>query len=114
MDHKEGYCWKAVYDESRNLYTAGFLDPITGSCKLYEINKEIFDRLEDGMDNKATIIFSVGRDLYAHINDQYGPPFTIVFDEAYKELCPWASVPEPKPNETWTKGMTHAVMEKRK
>lgn len=45
----------------------------------FDSNKEIFDRLEDGIDNFATSIFSIARNLYAHINDQYGPPFTIVF-----------------------------------
>lgn len=110
MQYKSGYCWKAVYDEDRNLYTAGFFDPVTGSCKLFEIDKTIFERLEDGMDNSATSIFSIGRNLYAHINDQYGSPFTIVFDEAYKELCPWALVPEPEPKETWPKKMTDAVV----
>ena len=110
MQYKNGYCWEAAYDEERDLYTAGVFSPVTGSCMLYEISRDIFDTLKDSMDNRATQIIGDGRKLYMYVNDQYGMPYTIVFDEDYKALCPWASVPEPDPKETWSEEMTDAVV----
>lgn len=26
------------------------------------------------------------------VNDRCGPPYHIVFDQNYRELCPWASI----------------------
>jgi len=111
MQFKSGYCWEAAYDEHRNLYTAGFFSAMSGSCTLYEIDKEIYDLLYDGMDNTAQSIFRAGRKLYMHVNDQCGSPYTIVFDKNYKDICPWAldSVLEPNPEETWPDEMTNAV-----
>lgn len=43
------------------------------------------------------------------VNDQYGPPYTIVFDEDYAKLVPWANV-EPV-GENWPTEMTDAVVE---
>ncbi len=106
MQFKEGYLWKAGYDEDRDLYTA-FIGAT--SFSLYEINKEIFDGLEDGMGQEAQIPIGEGRKLFMAVNDQYGPPYTIVFDEDYAKLVPWANV-EPV-GETWPTEMTDAVVE---
>lgn len=35
----------------------------------------------------------------------------LFFNENYKEFCPWATVPELEPKETWPKEMTAAVVE---
>ena len=47
MQFKKGYKWKACYDEERGLYTAQYGQ--YGGYTLYEITKEIFDRLEDAV-----------------------------------------------------------------
>lgn len=106
MQFKEGYGWKACYDEEKNLYTAlvsGF-----GSF-LYEISKEIYDGLEDGMGNDASDLICRGRKLYMDVNDRCGPPYTIVFDEDYKKLCPWAEVTAS--GREWPSEMVDAVVE---
>ena len=50
MEFKKDIGWKACYDEERNLYTAA--TSWRGSYHLYEIDKEIYDKLgteeEDG------------------------------------------------------------------
>ena len=33
-----------------------------------------------------------GRHLYKSVDDRCGPPYTIVFDDDYEKLCPWADV----------------------
>lgn len=32
------------------------------------------------------------RHLYMSVNDRCGPPYTIVFDDDYEKLCPWADI----------------------
>lgn len=106
MQFKDGYGWRACYDEERDLYTAcvsGF-----GSF-LYEINKELFDELEDGMESTASSIIGRGRKLYMDVNDRCGPPYTIVFDEDYQKLCPWAKVSAS--GQEWPTEMVDAVVE---
>ncbi len=73
------------------------------------IFQEIFDGLEDGMGQEAQIPIGDGRKLFMVVNDQYGPPYTIVFDEDYAKLVPWAHV-EPV-GATWPTEMTDAVVE---
>ena len=33
-----------------------------------------------------------GRHLYMSVNDRCGPPYTIVFDDECRTLCPWAKL----------------------
>lgn len=106
MQFKEGYGWKACYDEERDLYTAGVWG--FGSC-LYEITKEIFDALEDGTDNSASSLIGKGRKLYMDVNDRCGPPYTIVFDDDYQKLCPWARVTAS--GQKWPTEMVDTVVE---
>ena len=47
MKFKQGCGWKACYDEERNLYTAERSG--AGSYHLYEITKDIYDQLENGV-----------------------------------------------------------------
>ena len=106
----EGYGWKAHFDDERNLYTARTSVP--GAIKLFEITKEVFDALsEDGMsdEDKYCLIHDKGRSLYADIDDRCGPPYTIVFDDDYKTLCPWAEVPESR--NVWPEELTDAAVE---
>ena len=88
MIFKKGMGWRACYDEKRNLYTA----EIGGSPNhdLYEINKEIFDLLDDPATERPSSLICNGRHLYMAVDDRCGPPYTVILDEDYQELCPWA------------------------
>ena len=88
MIFKKGMGWRACYDEERNLYTA----EIGGGPNhdLYEINKEIFDLLDDPATERPSSLISKGRHLYMAVDDRCGPPYTVILDEDYQKLCPWA------------------------
>lgn len=88
MIFKKGMGWRACYDEERNLYTA----EIGGGPNhdLYEINKEIFDLLDDPATERPSSLISNGRHLYMAVDDRCGPPYTVILDEDYQKLCPWA------------------------
>ena len=108
MQFKEGSGWKACYDEATGRYTAQ-----RGGCgyyHLYEITKEIFDALSDGMTDEQTYrIIGDGRHLYMDVDDRCGPPYTIVFDEDYRALCPWANVVGGE--HVWPAELTDAAVE---
>lgn len=108
MEFKKGCGWKACYDEERDLYTAqrGGL----GSYHLYEITKEIYNQLEDGLDDSDVYkIIGEGRHLYMDVNDRCGPPYTIVFDDNYEKLCPWANIISS--GKVWPDELTDAAVE---
>lgn len=91
MEFKEGCCWKACFDEERNLYTAERRG--MGTYHLYEITQETYELLEDGLhDDDVYKLIGEGRHLYMDVNDRCGPPYTVVFDDDYKNLCPWADI----------------------
>lgn len=108
MRFKKGGDWKACYNEETGRYTAE-----RGGCGyyyLYEITEEIFDLLEDGMDDTdACHLISEGRTLYMDINDRCGPPYTVIFDDEYEELCPWADIVAS--GRVWPKELTDAAVE---
>ncbi len=108
MEFKEGWGWKACYDEKRNLYTAQRSGP--GYCDLYQITKEIYDKLYDGMEViDSSHLITEGRHLYMDVDDRCGPPYTVVLDEDYKELCPWAKVSES--GHVWPAELTDAAVQ---
>ncbi len=91
MEFKTGIGWKACYDEERDLYTAE--RSCTGAYHLYEITKEIYDQLEEGVsDDVVYKVITEGRHLYMDVDDRCGPPYTVVLDHDYEKLCPWAKV----------------------
>ena len=92
LHFKEGSGWKACYDDERNLYTAQTWG--RGSYHLYEIDEQIFSRIgEPGVSEFETEkLIASGRHLYMDIDDTSGPPYTVVLDEDYATLCPWANV----------------------
>ena len=108
MQFKEGMGWKACYDETTGRYTAEMGG--CGSYHLYELTKEQFDLLEDGLTEHDVIdIIGEGRHLYMDINDRCGPPYTVVFDDDYTELCSWASIVSS--GKVWPKALTDAAVE---
>ena len=95
MELIQGSGWKAHFDDKRNLYTARTSVP--GAIRLFEITKEVFDSLcDDGIsdDDKYCLIHDKGRTLYMDIDDRCGPPYTVVLDDDYRTICPWAELPE--------------------
>lgn len=108
LHFKEGCGWKACYDETAGTYTAerGGI----GAYHLYEITEEIFELLEDGMDDRETYkIIGEGRHLYMDVNDRCGPPYTVVFDDDYEKLCPWANIISS--GKVWPDVLTDAAVE---
>ena len=108
MQFKEGDGWKACFDEAAGRYTAE-----RGGCgyyHLYEITEEIFAALADGMhDDETYKLIDQGRHLYMDVNDRCGPPYTIVFDDEYRELCRWARIVGGE--HVWPKELTDAAVE---
>ena len=108
MQFKKGDGWKACYDEASGTYTAE-----RGGCgyyHLYEINEEIFGALADGMsDSDSYHLIDEGRHLYMDVNDRCGPPYTIVFDDDYEKLCPWAGI--VRSGRVWPDELTDAAVE---
>ena len=108
MIFKEGNGWKCCYDPETDRYTAK-----TGSCgniDLYEITKEIYEKVDDPSVEWPTIlIHEGGRHLFMSVDDRCGPPYTVILDEDYEKICPWASVNTT--GKVWPKEMTDAVVE---
>ncbi len=107
MVFKEGDGWKACYDEVSGRYTAE-----RGGCgyyDLYEITEETFAALADGMSDRDTYeLICSGRHLYMDVNDRCGPPYTVIFDDDYRELCPWARIVGGE--HVWPKELTDAAV----
>ncbi|MBP3922506.1 MAG: hypothetical protein J6D27_06035 [Ruminiclostridium sp.] len=108
MTFKKGFCWKACFDSNSGRYFGEH-----GGIQeyyLFEITKEMFDRLDKKMtESDASSIMHEGRRMYMSVNDRCGPPYTIVFDDDYKKLCPWADV--VKNEAVWSDELTDAAVE---
>ena len=108
MTFKTGDGWKACYDEATGIYSAERSG--NGYYDLYELTKELFDSLADGMSDADTYkIIDQGRHLYMDVNDRCGPPYTVVFDDDYEKLCPWAKVKSS--GRVWPDELTDAAVE---
>ncbi len=107
MEFKEGPGWKCCYDPQRGLYTAQTGGGV--NCTLYEITKEIYDHIDDPDVKWPARLLGDGRKLFMSVNDRCGPPYTIVFDSDYKELCPWSDAAFS--GRKWSDEMTDAVVE---
>ena len=105
---KEGLGWKACRDILPGRFTAEYGG--SGAYHLYEINEDIFAALSDGMrEGDAVGRISAGRHLYMDVNDRCGPPYTVVFDDDYRALCPWAGIVGGE--HVWPKVLTDAAVE---
>ena len=91
MQFKTGSGWKACYDKDTGRYFGEYGG--IQSYHLYELTKEIYDQLDREMtEGEASTVMYEGRHLYMSVDDRCGPPYTIVFDDDYEKLCPWAKV----------------------
>ena len=108
MEFKSGSGWKACFDESTGRYYGEFGG--IQSYHLFEITKEMFEHLSEEMtEGDACDIMYEGRHLYMSVDDRCGPPYTVVFDDDYEKLCPWARV--MKSGRAWTNELTDAAVE---
>ena len=108
MQFKTGSGWKACYDEENGRYFGEYGGIM--SYHLFELTKEIYDQLDEAMtEGDAGSIMYYGRHLYMSVDDRCGPPYTIVFDDEYETLCPWAKV--MKAGRVWSDELTDAAVE---
>ncbi len=108
MQIKEGSGWKAWNDEKNSRcfgeYGGGM------SYHLFELTEEQFGRLDASMtESDASLIMYEGRHLYMSVNDRCGPPYTVVFDDDYETLCPWAGIVSA--GKVWPDALTDAAVE---
>ncbi len=86
---KDGNGWRACFDEEKGRYFGEYGGGM--SYNLYELTKEMYDLLREEMtEGDASSIMYDGRHLYMSVCDRCGPPYTVVFDDECRELCPWA------------------------
>ena len=108
MEFKEGYGWKACYDEEKGKYfgeSGGIM-----SYHLYELTEDLYGLLNSKMtESDAWTIMDQGRHLFMSVDDRCGPPYTIVFDDECKELCPWAKFIGG--GRVWSDELTDAAVE---
>ena len=89
--------WKVCFDTQDERYTAELRFGGAGgaSYKLYEINKDIFDRVgtfEEDDYKSERLIREGGRKLYISMVDRNIPGCDEVIDRDYRKLCPWAEI----------------------
>ncbi len=108
MQFKNGDGWKACFDESSGRYFGEYGG--IQSYHLFELTKELFDRLDETMtEGDAGSIMYDGRHMYMSVDDRCGPPYTIVFDDDFEKLCPWAGV--MRSGRVWSDDLTDAAVE---
>ena len=108
MQFKKGSGWKACYNNETGRYFGEYGG--IQSYHLYELTKEMFDRLDESMtEGDASDIMYDGRHLYMSVDDRCGPPYTVVFDDDYEKLCPWANV--MRSGREWPDELTDAAVE---
>ncbi len=108
MQFKSGRGWKACFDDSSGRYFGEYGG--IQSYHLFELTKELFDKLDEEMsEGDAGTIMYDGRHMYMSVDDRCGPPYTVVFDDDYEKLCPWAKV--IKSGKVWPEELTDAAVE---
>ena len=87
---KKGGDYTACYDAKNKRYVAYIVqtDREGQTRNMYEITKEIFDRLGSGNSCSDLELSRKGRHLYYFENTMYGTPGPVesVYDDDYKEI----------------------------
>lgn len=89
--------WRVCFDRQENRYTAEVRFGGVGgaSYKLFEIDKDIFERagtFEDDDHKSERLIRQGGRILYMSVMDRNTPGSDEVYDRDYRKLCEWADI----------------------
>ena len=106
MEFKEGMGWKCCFDPDTGRYTAQIGGGV--NCDLYEITKEIYDKVDDPEEKPIRLIID-GRHLFMSVDDRCGPPYTVILDSDYEKLCPWSDAVVS--GKTWDEEATDAAVE---
>jgi len=106
---KKGSGWTACFDEKSGRYFGEYGG--IQAYHLFELTKEIFDKLDESMSEgeASSIMYDDGRHMYMSVDDRCGPPYTVVFDDEYETLCPWAKV--IKSGREWPDELVDAAVE---
>ena len=108
MRSKKGLGWKAWFDDNNGRYFGEYGGGM--SYNLYELTADQYERLDEAMtEGDASTVMCDGRHLYMSVNDRCGPPYTVVFDEDYEAMCPWADVVSG--GKVWPDELTDAAVE---
>ena len=108
MKMKKGCGWTAWHDEENERYFGEYGGGM--NYNLYELTAEQYGKLNESMtEGDASTIMYDGRHLYMSVNDRCGPPYTVVFDNDYETLCPWAQVIGT--GRVWPDELTDAAVE---
>ena len=107
MEFKEGMGWKCCFDPDTGRYTAQIGGGV--NCDLYEITKEIYDRVDDPDMERPIGLIIEGRHLFMSVDDRCGPPYTVILDSDYEKLCPWSDAVVS--GRTWDEDATDAAVE---
>ena len=108
MQFKKGSGWRACYDDENGRYFGEYGG--IQSYHLFELTKELYDRLDESMsEGDAGTVMYDGRHMYMSVDDRCGPPYTVVFDDDYETLCPWAKA--IKSGRVWSEELTDAAVE---
>ena len=107
MEFKKGSGWRCCFDPDTGRYTAQIGGGVNQD--LYEITKEIYERVDSPDVEWPSRLIGEGRLLFKAVNDRCGPPYTVVLDPDYEKLCPWADA-EPT-GKVWDDDFTDAVVE---
>ena len=95
MQFKEGSGWKACRDERTGRCTASSFtcDREGSEDALYEIPESVFSQLRAKTFQQSLesgrLIRDQGRILYRYVSNCHGEPYSIVYDENWRELCAW-------------------------
>ena len=87
--------WTACRDTENDRYTAEcyFTNGCVGSYYLYEISKEIYDKVGESLDGDLSeSLIRSGRPLYEDHSDINAVNYHIIHDNNYETLCQWAHI----------------------
>lgn len=108
MQIKEGNGWKVCLNEENGRCFGEYGGVM--AYDLYELSRDQFDMLTSGMtEGEAASVMHDGRHLYMSVDDRCGPPYTVIFDEEYETLCPWARI--IRSGRVWSDELTDAAVE---
>ncbi|MCQ2974620.1 MAG: hypothetical protein MJ211_07380 [Bacteroidales bacterium] len=88
--------WTVCFNNETQQYTAeiNFQGPLSGNYYLYEITKEIYDKVGtfENDDFKTEDLIKTGRILFEDHNNVNSMSYHVVHDVNFQKLCSWADI----------------------